>query len=437
MERLFLAYWPKLISAAWFSILNLMMLYKYTGNKRYAVERAVSGFFVSSSFVSIIGEQICIVIYSYLIQTAGFKDPYNFIFIFLNLIGDVVFIFIGGNLFSYFTGLKNYQGATIYMEFVCIERLCLVLAISYWGYVVLYFFFQLVLYLVTKDDLAYLFKGSSINWRRVFIYLIGLFYILDLLYAAYFLFPELGTDVLNIQNVMWLDMVAIITSAFVAGFFKISISEAREHDQKIFYFEKLQNSQEKIIATLAQISEAKSYETGQHVRRVGEYSKLIGSKLGMDMLEVENLKVAAMMHDLGKLMISQDIIGKPGKLTPDEYEVVKKHAKYGWEILSKSEGEVMEMASIIALQHHEHWDGNGYPSGLKGREISIYAQIVSVADVFDALTSKRAYKDSWSIEDARAEIINQRGRQFSPTVVDAFLDCFDMIRTIKDTYADE
>ncbi len=184
------------------------------------------------------------------------------------------------------------------------------------------------------------------------------------------------------------------------------------------------------------MSEAKSGETGQHVRRVAEYSKLLGTKLGLGYEEVGNLKIAAMMHDLGKLMISKEIIEKPAKLTPAEYDIVKQHTQYGWDILSNSDGELIKMARIIAVQHHEYWNGQGYPIGLNGNGISIYAQIVAVADVFDALTSERSYKRAWSNEEAYNEIIKQRGEQFSPRVVDAFIECFNQIRVIRDTYLD-
>ena len=143
-----------------------------------------------------------------------------------------------------------------------------------------------------------------------------------------------------------------------------------------------------------------------------------------------------MMHDLGKLLISHEIVEKPDKLTDEEYELMKEHTQYGWDILSNSEGDIMEMARVIALQHHERWDGKGYPNGLQRDEISIYAQIVSVADVFDALTSERAYKNAWPIEKAKQEIIRQRGEQFSPVVVDAFISCFDEIKAINEKYND-
>ena len=172
------------------------------------------------------------------------------------------------------------------------------------------------------------------------------------------------------------------------------------------------------------------------MRRVAEYSKLLASKLGLSYYEVENIKIAATMHDLGKLMIQPDILEKPGKLTAEEYEIVKEHSKYGWDILAKSGGDIIEMARLIALQHHERWNGKGYPDGIKGDDISIYAQIVAVADVFDALSSKRCYKEAWSVEEAKVEIFTQRGEQFAPDVVDVFLDSFDEFLEIKQQYGE-
>ncbi|SDI62672.1 HD domain-containing protein [Pseudobutyrivibrio sp. 49] len=432
----FILNWPKLIFAAWFSIYNLILVAVFLKEHRYLIERFLVGFFVSSAFMSIIAEIIGVHFYNLIIDNGILTDPYDFFFIAVSIFFDALFIFIGGNLFTHFTGLKNYVGASIYMEYVCLERLCLVVATNITNYILLYIFFQFALFAIMRKNMAYLFKATSLKWRSIFIYLTGLFYILDLLYAAYLLFPELGTNVINIQNLFWLDSMALITCSFVSGYISISISESKEHDGKIEYFERLQKSQEDIITTLAEMSEAKSGETGQHVRRVAEYSRLLAYKLGLSKEECEDIKIAAMMHDLGKLMISKEIIEKPAKLTPAEYDIVKQHTQYGWDILSNSEGDLMKMARVIAVQHHEYWNGQGYPLGISGNGISIYAQIVAVADVFDALTSERSYKRAWTSQEAYDEIIKQRGEQFSPRVVDAFIECYNQICVIRDTYLD-
>ena len=436
MLVLFQQYWPKLISGAWFAIFNLIIFALYGGSKKYLVERFLTGFLISPSLVSIIGEQIVIKIYTYLIYNLHFDDKYSGLFIALNITFDAIFIIIGGMLFTHCTGLNKFVGATVYMQHVCVERLTLLIAISYVGYIGFYFIFQLVIFAFLYKDMNYMFTTKNINWKNVFLYLVGLFYILDLLYASYFLFPELSTESFNLANIFWLDAVALITSTFVLGYEKIAIRAGKEYDAKINYFRRLQSSQESIIITLTEISEAKSGETGQHVRRVSEYSSLLAKTLNLSFSEVEHIKIAAMMHDLGKLLISHEIVEKPDKLTDEEYELMKEHTQYGWDILSNSEGDIMEMARVIALQHHERWDGKGYPNGLQRDEISIYAQIVSVADVFDALTSERAYKNAWPIEKAKQEIIRQRGEQFSPVVVDAFISCFDEIKAINEKYND-
>jgi HD superfamily phosphodiesterase len=434
--ELLIGYWPKLITAIWFSLYNLYFIYRHTGNKNHLVRRFITGLFVSDSFISIIGE-ICIFnIYKSLIMDNGISDEYDLIFIILNIVGDAAFIIAGGMIFTKTTGMNKFSGATVYMQYVCIARLSLIISTSSVSYLGVYFGCMCIMLLFLRKDLYYTFDATALEWKHVFLYLVGLFYVLDLLYGAYFVFPELATDLVKPQNIFWLDALAILNCSFVLGYEKVSIRVAREYDEKTRYFNKLRESQESIIITLAEISEAKSGETGQHVRRVAEYTKIIATELHFDPYEAETLKSASMMHDLGKLMISADIIEKPDQLTPEEYEEIKKHAQYGYDILSNSKGHTIEIARMIALQHHEKWDGSGYPNGIRGNNISLYAQIVSVADVFDALTSTRSYKKAWSVDQARIEILNQRGRQFSPVVVDAFIRSFDKIVEIQKTYAD-
>ena len=143
-----------------------------------------------------------------------------------------------------------------------------------------------------------------------------------------------------------------------------------------------------------------------------------------------------MMHDIGKIMIPNEILEKPTGLTQEEFEIMKKHVDYGRELLSNQADEIMHLAQIIASEHHERWDGEGYTRGLMENQIDISAQIVAVADAFDALTSKRTYKDAWPAENARNEILAESGKHFSPTVVNAFNARFDDILFIHDTYRD-
>ncbi len=196
------------------------------------------------------------------------------------------------------------------------------------------------------------------------------------------------------------------------------------------------NTQETIILSFAEISESKSRQTGQHVKRVSEYVKVMAECAGYDENECSKIALAAMMHDVGKLMIPPEILEKPARLTPDEFNIIKTHVTYGEELLHNSYGEVMEMARRIALQHHERWDGHGY-LGYTGENIDSLSGLVAVADVFDALVSKRSYKDGWAPEEAYAEIVRQKGTQFAPYAVDIFVKSYDKILKILAQYPDQ
>ena len=431
-------YWPKLVAGLWFAFFNCYMMHRslHESKKKLAF-RFVVFFFTSSAFLAVVGEELSYLLYSAVYGLFGVNIYSPLLFVPYIITFDAMMVFLGGQVYTKFTGLNEFVGAAIYMEYVCVERLTMVVSTDTWNYLIVYAIFQMILYLAQRKDMDFIIKNRTIQWRRIFVYLVGLFYILDLLYGAYYLFPQLAADLLEIKYIIWLDGIAVISSGFALGYMKLSFSEAKQVEKKMNYFKKLQNSQEDIIISLAEITEAKSGETGQHIRRVAEYSRLLGMRILKDVAESEQLRIAAMMHDLGKLLIDQNILEKKGKLTEEEYEVVKRHSQYGWNLLEHSKGEVMEMARVIALQHHEKWDGSGYPQGLQGNEISIYAQIVAVADVYDALTSKRSYKDAWAASAAKQEIIDQRGEQFSPVVVDAFLACYSDIERIRVRYMDQ
>lgn len=195
-------------------------------------------------------------------------------------------------------------------------------------------------------------------------------------------------------------------------------------------------TQEAIILSFAEISESKSRQTGQHVKRVSEYMKIMAAYDGYSEEECNEIALAAMMHDIGKLMIPPEILEKPSRLTPEEFAVIKSHVTYGEELLRNSPGEVMTMARRIALQHHERWDGRGY-LGYAGEAIDYISRFVAVADVFDALVSKRSYKDGWNPADAYAEIVKQKGTQFAPHAVDIFIKSYDKILEILTQYPDQ
>ena len=198
----------------------------------------------------------------------------------------------------------------------------------------------------------------------------------------------------------------------------------------------VKKSHEDTIIHLSAAAEYKDEETGAHIVRMSGYSAVIAEALGLDEEEVDLIRKSSPMHDLGKIGIPDHILLKPGKLDQDEWEVMKTHAGIGAEILGAGASDYVNMGSIIALSHHEKWDGSGYPSGLSGEDIPLVGRICAVADVFDALTSKRPYKDAFSVERA-LEIMEQgRGSHFDPKVLDAFLENMDSVLKIKEKHAD-
>ena len=198
--------------------------------------------------------------------------------------------------------------------------------------------------------------------------------------------------------------------------------------------DELQRTRLEIIQRLGRAAEYKDNETGHHVMRMSHYSQLIAQALGKSERWCEKLLHAAPMHDIGKIGIPDAIMLKPGKLTDDEFDVMKTHPRIGAEILGNSTAELMLMAKNVALYHHEKWNGSGYPERLSGKDIPLEARIVALADVFDALTSERPYKRAWSVEEACEYIHDSRGEHFDPEVVEAFDQCLPDILKIKERW---
>jgi len=190
-------------------------------------------------------------------------------------------------------------------------------------------------------------------------------------------------------------------------------------------------AQKEIIFILTDILEANSGETACHVRRVAYISRQIALLHGsMDTAELDILSLAAPLHDIGKIIIENEILHKPGKLTDDEFTIMKEHPAHAMKILEKSDREIIKAARSIAYEHHENYDGTGYPQGLKGEEIHIYARIVAIADVFDVLTHERAYKKAWTFEEATGHIIGLGGTKFDPHLIKLFSDNLEVFKEI-------
>ena len=191
------------------------------------------------------------------------------------------------------------------------------------------------------------------------------------------------------------------------------------------------------LSKLAKAGEFRDRTTGNHLARMAKYSALIGTNLGLASETVHVLEFAAPMHDIGKIGIPDSILLKGGPLTPEQDVVMKNHPRMGYDILKGSPSKYLSMGAIIALGHHEKYDGSGYPTGMHGEDIPIVARIVAVADVFDALVSERPYKHAWTIEDGFAYLLSQKGKHFDASVIDAFLANTDRVREIQGQYADK
>ncbi|MGK2879223.1 MAG: HD-GYP domain-containing protein [Solirubrobacterales bacterium] len=199
----------------------------------------------------------------------------------------------------------------------------------------------------------------------------------------------------------------------------------------------LEHAQEETILRLSMAVERRDQETGDHIERMGRYCALLASKLGWSDQECELLRIAAPLHDVGKIAIPDAVLLKPGALTPEERLEIEKHAEIGHEILAGSDSSLLDHAACIALSHHEHWDGNGYPNGLVGEEIPIEGRMAAIADVFDALTSDRVYRPAMTVERSLAIMSEGRGSQFDPALLDIFFDSIVEVLMIRDGHVEE
>ena len=195
--------------------------------------------------------------------------------------------------------------------------------------------------------------------------------------------------------------------------------------------------EQETLLRLAKAGEYRDEETGNHVIRMAKYARLVAEDMGLSRDEAEVIELAAPMHDIGKIGIPDNILQKPSRLPPEEFEVMKRHTLIGYEILKDSPSEFLQMGAVIALGHHEKFNGTGYPFGLQGEDIPLCARIVAVADVYDALTSVRPYKRAWTPREALEFMDRQSGRHFDPRCLQAFHNQIDRVTRIQYLLRDE
>jgi putative two-component system response regulator len=200
--------------------------------------------------------------------------------------------------------------------------------------------------------------------------------------------------------------------------------------------QKLRDSRLQVVRRLGRAAEYRDNETGLHIIRMSNIAALLGQAAGMDEYSSNLLLNASPMHDIGKIGIPDHILLKPGKLDPEEWDIMKTHAQIGADILAEDDSDLLCMARDIALTHHEKWDGSGYPNSLQGEKIPLVGRVTALADVFDALTSERPYKKAWPVDDAVRLITEESGKHFDPALVEHFMKLLPEIIDIRDKYAE-
>jgi response regulator RpfG family c-di-GMP phosphodiesterase len=230
-------------------------------------------------------------------------------------------------------------------------------------------------------------------------------------------------------------------------YFQIKFRPVKEEGLMLAYFsdvsevmrlnDEIEDTQREIIYAMGEIGETRSKETGNHVKRVALYSKKLALMYGLSYEEANILHMASPMHDIGKVGIPDAILNAPRKLDVEEFKVMQTHAELGYHMLKHSNKEILQAAAIVANEHHEKWDGSGYPNALKGENIHIYGRITALADVFDALASERVYKKAWELEKILELFKQESGKHFEPKLVTLFMDNLDEFLEIKEKYQDE
>ncbi|MFT5836269.1 MAG: response regulator RpfG family c-di-GMP phosphodiesterase [Sulfurimonas sp.] len=255
--------------------------------------------------------------------------------------------------------------------------------------------------------------NEFINSNNLFLLVLSLFTVLFVIIIAYKVSKNIGISVDEIEEKI-----------------QLGLKEINDLNQEI------EITQKEVVFTMGAIGESRSKETGNHVKRVAEYSKLLALYWGLDKKEAEMLKQASPMHDIGKVAIPDLILNKPGRFDEREREVMNTHAKLGYEMLKNSNRPLLKMAATVSYEHHEKWDGSGYPQGISGENIHIYGRITALADVFDALGSDRVYKKAWDDEKIFNLLKQERGKHFDPKLVDIFFEKLEDFLKIRDSFTD-
>ena len=225
------------------------------------------------------------------------------------------------------------------------------------------------------------------------------------------------------------EIIPVIEESLILTYFT-DVSEVMQLNNEI------EETQREIIYAMGEIGETRSKETGNHVKRVALYSKQLALLYGLPFQEANILHMASPMHDIGKVGIPDAILNAPRKLSTEEFEIMKTHAQLGYNMLKHSNKEILKAAAIVAHEHHEKFDGSGYPQGKQGEDIHIYGRITAVADVFDALGSERIYKKAWELEDILTLFKNESGKHFDPKLIALFLENLELFLIIREKFKD-
>ena len=259
---------------------------------------------------------------------------------------------------------------------------------------------------------------------------------------------QLSSDFINITYLSILSLLFIVIGSLVLLAYKVYKNVGLSVDEIESKIEdglieitnlnhEIENTQKEVVFTMGSIGESRSKETGNHVKRVAEYSQLLAMYYGLDEKEAEMLRQASPMHDIGKVAIPDAVLNKPGRFDEAERKIMDTHAALGYEMLKHSNRALLKTAAIVAYEHHEKWDGTGYPRGLSGENIHIYGRITALADVFDALGSDRCYKKAWDDEKIFNLFKEERAKHFDPKLIDIFFEHLDEFLKIRDSLKDK